>query len=120
MKVGAFTQIMVTMDHHFDNLKRCRQAGWKTPADHPDLDPTHEALQLLEQYRELRRQPAMMRKPKDFQALLHEAETGASELESNLRKAKHDKPVEERTRIVEKVFQRVTATCNACHAKYRD
>jgi protein tyrosine phosphatase (PTP) superfamily phosphohydrolase (DUF442 family) len=77
VKAAAFTQSMVNIDHHFDHLKLSRKAGWKAPKEHPDIDPPHEALQLLEQHRELRRQPAMLKKPADFLAWLREGETAA-------------------------------------------
>src|SRR5262249_25055290 len=54
--VPAFAEVMVNIDTYWDHLKLVQQAGWKTPVDHADLDPAHEALQLLEQFREATRQ----------------------------------------------------------------
>ena len=115
VRVAAFTQTMVAIDHHFDNLKRARKAGWKTPEDHPDVDPPHEALQLLEHYQELRRLPALKERPADFQAWLRDGEAAAGELEQVLRQGKK---LDERA--AERVFLRASAVCTACHAKYRD
>ena len=39
---------MARLDRNFDNLKLCRTAGWKAPADHPDLNPVIEALLVQE------------------------------------------------------------------------
>ena len=47
-KVPAFVEIMVRVDGHWDRLKAIQKADFKPPADHPDLDPPHEALQLTE------------------------------------------------------------------------
>ncbi|HJT79316.1 MAG TPA: hypothetical protein VJ739_19120, partial [Gemmataceae bacterium] len=44
---------MVAIDGRMDNLKLARAAGWRTPAEHPDADPPHEALQLWEHFREV-------------------------------------------------------------------
>jgi protein tyrosine phosphatase (PTP) superfamily phosphohydrolase (DUF442 family) len=46
--VSALAQVMVQIDGRWDNLKLVRSAGGKVPADHPDIDPPHEALQLAE------------------------------------------------------------------------
>ena len=43
-----------------------RAAGWKTPPDHPDIDPPHEALLLAEGYQESIRLPATRHRPEEF------------------------------------------------------
>ena len=109
---------MTSLDRHLDNLKLARAAGWQTPKDHPDIDPPHEALQLFEHYRELRRQPAMLKKPADFQAWLRDGETTAQDLEQILRTAK--KTGKRDAPGADDAFKRASAVCNACHTKYRD
>jgi protein tyrosine phosphatase (PTP) superfamily phosphohydrolase (DUF442 family) len=116
--VVGLTQAMVAIDHAFDNLKLAHKAGWKTPPDHPDIDPPHEALQLLEQYQELGRQPAMLKKPADFRRWLHEGEIAVRDLEQILRQARRTGKLDEKA--AERIFFRAGAVCNACHAKYRD
>lgn len=118
LRATGLVQAMVSIDRHFDHLKLARNAGWKSPKDHPDLDPPHEALQLLELYRELRREPAMQKKPADFQEWLHEGQGIAAQVEAALRAAKKDKNADNSQ--TEKLFQRLSANCNSCHAKYRD
>jgi protein tyrosine phosphatase (PTP) superfamily phosphohydrolase (DUF442 family) len=113
-----FTQAMVAIDHHFDRLKLVRQAGWQTPKDHPDVDPPHEALQLLEQFQELRRQPTMRKKPTDFQNWLRDAADEARVLEKLLRQAKQERKID--AQAIAASFTRVAKVCTACHAKYRD
>ena len=54
-KVPAFVEMMVRVDGHWNRLKAIQKAEFKTPADHPDLDPPHEALQLTELFREASR-----------------------------------------------------------------
>jgi hypothetical protein len=103
---------MVTIDERWEYLKLIRFAGWKAPADHPGLDPPHEALQLAEHYRELGRQPDARRRPEDFRRWLTESEQASHDLEAALRA--------KRTAAAEAAFRRAGAACTDCHAKYRD
>ena len=46
---------MVQVNTTFENVQAIRKAEWKTPKAKPDLDPPHEALQLVEHFKELQR-----------------------------------------------------------------
>jgi protein tyrosine phosphatase (PTP) superfamily phosphohydrolase (DUF442 family) len=109
---------MVEIDARWDDLKLIRAAGWKTPADHPDLDPPHEALQVAEHYREAARMAHVKQRPEDFRRRLSEAEGKVNFLEAVLRSGKiagqADVPQAERA------FQAAGAACAGCHSKYRD
>jgi hypothetical protein len=50
---GTTAEFMAKINLSWDNLKRCRDAGWGTPANHPDLSPRNEALILYESFFEL-------------------------------------------------------------------
>jgi hypothetical protein len=112
--VAAFTQAMVAIDQHFNHLKLARKAGWKAPAEHPDIEPGREALQLVEHYKELRRRPDVAKKPADFQTFLREGEAAARDLESALNMKKGD------AKAAEAAFHRTSMICVSCHAKFRD
>jgi protein tyrosine phosphatase (PTP) superfamily phosphohydrolase (DUF442 family) len=116
--VPALAGIMVGVDERWDNLKQIKAAGWATPPGHPDLDPPHEALQLLEQYREAARLPRVQRRPEDFRGRLADAEEAAGELEAALRRGNEKGSVD--TSAAERAFRRVEAACAGCHARYRD
>ncbi len=116
VKPAGVTQAMVAIDHHWDSLKLIRAAGWKPPADHPDLVPAQEALQLVETYQELRRLPEITRRPKEFQRWLADAHSQARELERVLAK---EKPTLEKEKA-ERLYRQLGDTCNQCHARYRD
>lgn len=111
----GLTQSMVALDHAFDNLKLARAASWKMPKDHPDIDPAHEALLLVEGYRESQRLPDVGKRPHDFQKWLDDGHNGAKELELLLRK-KDGINLEQ----VEAAFRRAARICSQCHTKYRD
>jgi hypothetical protein len=109
---------MVGVDQRWDNLKLVRAAGWRTPPDHPDVDPPHEALQLVEQYREAARLPEVRGRPEEFRRWLGEAETAAQQLEQALRGGKGPESVD--AAAAERAFLGVQAACTRCHGQYRD
>lgn len=111
--VPALAQAMVAIDATWDHLTAIRNAGWKTPANHADLDPPHEALQLVEHYRELARSDGISKRSDDFRRWLSESETSATALETLLRSTAP--PAD-----IEKAFDRCRLSCTQCHAKYRD
>jgi protein tyrosine phosphatase (PTP) superfamily phosphohydrolase (DUF442 family) len=117
-EVAGLAKAMARLDEHWDRLKQVRAAGWKTPPDHPDLDPAHEALQVVEQYREALRLPATPRRPQEFTTWLADAETAARNLETILRRGKQAGRVD--ARAAETSFKVATKACNRCHSKYRD
>jgi protein tyrosine phosphatase (PTP) superfamily phosphohydrolase (DUF442 family) len=110
---AGLKQFMVDIDNTFGNLQAIRKAGWKTPKDHSDLDPPHEALQLVEHFKELRRLPKTAERPEDFRAFLAAAEDRAQQFEDALR-APPDKA------DVEAAYKRMDAACVKCHGVYRD
>lgn len=109
-KISAFAQTMVEVDSRFDNLKLIRAANWRTPPNHADLDPPHEALQLRELLREAIRNPELDRRPEGLRKLLVQAEESAKDLEQAFRDSKPP----------ETAFQRLAASCNDCHRQFRD
>jgi protein tyrosine phosphatase (PTP) superfamily phosphohydrolase (DUF442 family) len=115
VEIPVLAKAMVQIDQHWDNLTLIKKAGWKTPKEHPDLDPPHEALQVWEYYRELARSPATQNRPADFRAWLADSEEAAKQLENELR----ERPKSDST-SVDEAFQRLRALCTRCHAKYRD
>jgi protein tyrosine phosphatase (PTP) superfamily phosphohydrolase (DUF442 family) len=116
--VPALARLMVMIDERWERLKEVRKAGWKTPPGHPDVDPAHEVLQLVEQYRESARLAEVKEKPDEFRRLLAAAEAASMELEHALRRTNTDARAESAEN--EQVFQWAAAACTRCHAKYRD
>jgi protein tyrosine phosphatase (PTP) superfamily phosphohydrolase (DUF442 family) len=112
-QVPALALLMVEIDQRWDNLKRARAAGWKTPADHPDIDPPHEALQLREHFRESARLATGKDRPDDFRRWLAESEQAAGALEEALR-------VKSSPAAADKAFATLRERCSHCHAHYRD
>jgi protein tyrosine phosphatase (PTP) superfamily phosphohydrolase (DUF442 family) len=113
-KLPELADSMVLMDAQFDRMKEIEKAGWKTPPHHPDLDPPHEALQLMEHFRELQRMQAIQQKPADFRQKLAEAEKASTALRETLLA----NPID--IQKTEAAFKLVGNACANCHAKYRN
>ncbi len=113
----GLTAVMVGVGETFENLQAIRKAEWKTPKDKPDLDPPHEALQLVEHFKELQRNPKTAARPEDFRDKLAEAEARAQSLEHVLHLSK-DAAVD--AAAAEEAYKRVDASCLRCHVVYRD
>jgi protein tyrosine phosphatase (PTP) superfamily phosphohydrolase (DUF442 family) len=108
---------MVEIEHAHDHLLAIEQSGWRTPADHPDLDPPHEALLLREHFTELLRTDAAQQQPAEFQEMLRQGERDAAELEAGLRAQAAD---QEPSPQLAASLARITSNCKSCHRKYRD
>lgn len=112
--VTDLARLMVQVDSRWDQLKLSSAAGWAAPKDHPDIDPTHEAVQLIEHYRETARLEAVKLRDREFLGMLGEAEAAAAELELALRAKSVDAD------RADKAFARSAAACAACHGRFRD
>lgn len=113
---GSMVQRMVQIDETWEHLKCIQAAGWKSPRNHPDLDPPHEAMLLGEHYRELGRLTEARKKPQAMLDLLKQAEQEAKQLEAALRMEAGPN----RTTAADKFCQASQASCTRCHAQFRD
>jgi protein tyrosine phosphatase (PTP) superfamily phosphohydrolase (DUF442 family) len=110
---------MVAIDERWDHLGAIRKAGFKPTARHADLDPPHEALQLVEQFRELARHAEAEGKGAEFRRLAEASARHAGALESALRQLGKAPSGTARMRA-EEAFAAVSKSCTTCHARYRD
>ena len=105
---------MVSIDQHWEHLRQIQAAGWKPPADHPDLDPAHEALQLQEHFRESARLEDTAERPAEFFKMLRGSENAADELRAALSQPRPD-PL-----AADRAFAAAAKSCTSCHHAYRD
>jgi len=110
-QVKSLAAAMASLDRHWDNLKLCRDAGWKTPAEHPDLDPLQEALLLREGLHEALRTAPADRFDAPFREWLSDAETLAVRLEESL---------SDDADAAGETLTRLESACQRCHARYRN
>ena len=54
-ELPPLAEAMVVLEQFHGRVAAIAQAGWRAPAEHPDLDPAHQALLLREQFTELLR-----------------------------------------------------------------
>jgi len=111
--VPELAQAMADLDRRFDHLKAARKAGWSAPADHPDIDPAHEALQVQELLVEMGRTAEAEKRPQAFLETMERSIEASRDLEAALR-------VEERdAERAEAAFEALEASCGDCHSEHR-
>ena len=118
--VTRMAEAMVAIEHTHDHLKKIAAAGWRTPAEHPDLDPAHEALLIREQFTEVLRTDHLQQKPEAFKELMSDSEEAAQELEDALRQWQSTTPNGEPPDPVFRLSSRITTNCKTCHQRFRD
>jgi protein tyrosine phosphatase (PTP) superfamily phosphohydrolase (DUF442 family) len=109
---GDVAVAMVGADMRFDRLKLSKTAKWGVPANHPDVDPPHEATMLWEQFKEIARLDDAKRRGGEFIELLASAERSAKALEGAIQR--ND------AAAADAAQNAVKQSCDACHAKYRN
>jgi protein tyrosine phosphatase (PTP) superfamily phosphohydrolase (DUF442 family) len=88
--VPALAQAMVEVDATWTRIEEIRRAGWARSAEHPDVDPAHEALIFAEGFREMARHDDVAAKPAEFRALLETTEKAGWDLSRALRAEARD------------------------------
>lgn len=114
--VPPIAEAMVVVDAKFDHLKLAQKAGWKKMADHPDINPAHEALQLHEIYFEMARTAEYKSKPDDFKKWTENSIQLAKDLEAWLRDTSPTKDAAKGPALMEALRK----DCVSCHKAYRD
>jgi hypothetical protein len=109
---GSFIESMVSIDAALEHLGHIQKAGWKTPADHPDLVPAAEAGIAADILRVLA-DKASARKQDEFAALMRANADAAQALEDALVAGSAAPALDAQLAIVAR-------SCKDCHVKYRD
>jgi protein tyrosine phosphatase (PTP) superfamily phosphohydrolase (DUF442 family) len=111
-KIGDFAEMMVHVDETFDHLKAVEKAGWKVPADHPDLVPAAEAGKLADLFRNAP-QPKAKAQTEEFGAWMRIAADRVATVEKSLLSTATSQQLSDELKLV-------AQSCTQCHAKYRD
>lgn len=112
----ALVDLMVRLDERWDRLKEARKSGFPASTDRPEDEPAHEALQVLELFREAARLDESRARGDDFLREVAEADRRAGDLRDALAKAPTGSTPDER----EAAFAAVARSCASCHARSRD
>lgn len=113
-EIDDLGETMVHVDEAWDHMKLIQKAGWKSPADHPDLDPPHIALMLEEMMHEASRLDKPGAHPPDFHQRMSDAEAAMKSLGEVLSK----QPVD--AAGASAAFDSGASSCASCHKAYRD
>ena len=118
--VPPLAEAMVRIDENMERLKLSEKAGWRPLSAHPDVDPPHEALQLMERLRELGRTHAVQSRPAAFRKVLDEGEAGAASLHDSLSTWSRAGYAGAAPAPVATAMKAVSTSCTACHKSFRD
>jgi protein tyrosine phosphatase (PTP) superfamily phosphohydrolase (DUF442 family) len=117
--VPPMAEAMVAIDQTWERLKLAEKVGWRSLSGHPDVDPPHEALQLMERLHELGRTHDVASRPEAFRKLLTDGEAGAKMLHESLtawsRTGRAGAPASAAA-----AMKTVGTSCSACHQSFRD
>ena len=109
---------MGEIDEIMEHLKAIEAAGWRTPADHPDLVPAAEAGRLADLFRVLGDSEDAADYDADFIARLTHDSTIATTLETMLREGRAE--ATDVPALLSDQLALIAASCTDCHAAYRD
>jgi protein tyrosine phosphatase (PTP) superfamily phosphohydrolase (DUF442 family) len=112
---SGYVESMVEIDEVFDHLKAIEKAGWKPPAESPDLVPVAEAARLADLFRTLADHKEAAAKPAPVPGLLRADSAKATEIEDGLAATPQMTASDLSQRL-----RSLAASCTDCHAKYRD
>jgi protein tyrosine phosphatase (PTP) superfamily phosphohydrolase (DUF442 family) len=118
-ETAALVERMVEIDARWDVLKAIRAAGFQTPVGHPDIDPPHEALLLVESFREAGRLEEVRSAGPDFEREMREAARRSDSLRAALQDYAKV-PSESNRERASISFEAVNRACTSCHARDRD
>jgi protein tyrosine phosphatase (PTP) superfamily phosphohydrolase (DUF442 family) len=108
--VPPLAEAMVSLDGVFERLGLAAKAGWKKPAEHPDVDPAHEALRAREIVVEIMRTDGLKAHPEAFRELMEAARSASERLELSLRVGESG----------DRAFAILKQTCTDCHKTLRN
>ena len=112
-RTSSIVDDMVIIDEHFDWLKKCQAAGWKTPPGQADILPANEATILWEQFRQMARMSDTAKRPADYRAKLANAEKATRALQKLLKQPADNA-------ALDAAFKQAAQSCTACHKTYRN
>jgi protein tyrosine phosphatase (PTP) superfamily phosphohydrolase (DUF442 family) len=105
---------MVAIDVATEHLKDIQKAGWKVPADHPDLVPAAEAGRLADLLRNFKDNADVKKQPQELTDWMLDSAKDVSKLEEMI-VAGNSEPA-----LLDAQFKVIRNACNDCHVKYRN
>lgn len=109
----GFRAGMVEVSRADDNLKTLSKSKWQPSAEHPDVDAVNEASKLVSALERSAKLDEVAAEPDDFRAWLADSIAQSAALRDALSTGGSPE-------VADKAYKTLTATCTACHGKYRD
>lgn len=120
-ELPPLAEAMVEVGHAYDHLELLQQHDWKTVPEHPDLTAVHEALLLMEHYRELSRTQGDEFPDQRFADLMQHSEQTAAEFYERLSNEEAFSSLDaSQSQYRERMMKTMKQQCKACHVDYRD
>ncbi len=119
VEVSALVDAMVAIDERWDHLKEIKQAGYKSPASHPDLVPVNESAVLHELFRELVRSGEPQKRGEPFAERMKTVAQTVADFSRQMERVQNQ-PGAEAFAQLDKTYQAVTDSCASCHKAYRN
>jgi protein tyrosine phosphatase (PTP) superfamily phosphohydrolase (DUF442 family) len=117
--LGSLSKVMAEIDVHWSHLETTRQSDFSTPANHPDLNPAHEAMILRDLLHRAVDIAASEEAYRNIESRMAETEASAGELLTWLDRLQPNGRRNDLIRVKE-AFSAVDRKCTACHKRYRD
>jgi hypothetical protein len=117
--VSDLVDAMVHIDAQWDNLRAIRKEGYLSPRVHSDLRPLAEVVLMKEHFREAQRLEDAKRRGKNFLEGLKSTEAELEECQRLLKELDQN-PTANLRESLDRSFNRVGASCTACHKNFRD
>ena len=108
---SGMVQAMAAMDRLLDNLALAADGDFQVMADHPDIDPKHDALQLYETFRELNRAHKATDWPGGMMQRMMESEALTQQFEKSLRNGEPGS---------KDILIEIRKRCADCHDRFRN
>ena len=111
-KTSGMVATMSEIDQVIDLVKQAHKAGWKAPAEHPDLVATHETKRLATLFAGLEHDAESSKLPADYQQKLRHAIELTAKLDAAVRAGQGTEAGE--------AVAAIGQSCKDCHKLYRD
>ena len=118
--VPPMAEAMVAIDGNWERLKLAEKANWRAPGGHPDVDPAHEALQLMERLHELGRTHDVQGRPAAFRMMLGDSDAAAKMLHESLAAWSKGGSIGPPPPQAANAMKTIASGCSACHKSFRD
>ncbi|MFN6195067.1 MAG: hypothetical protein ACK5BN_14740 [Planctomycetota bacterium] len=112
MKVTGLVATMAEIDAGIALVKQAKDAGWKAPADHPDLVASKETARLAKLFAALTDDAESKAFPADYPQKLQQSLAAGAALDAAVR---GNDAVG-----ADQQLAALSKGCKACHATYRD